>query len=278
MTKFVVLDGSALMYRAVLSSGPKLYSPKGELTKGPYVFVRTLFKLCRELTPSHLVMALDSPKETLFRRKLFPEYKTNRKSKIGSEVGFGQQIQRCLSIAKALGVPLVRKEGFEADDLIATLSSRFEVPCTIVSMDKDLHQLVSDRVEILDPFKDDFVRAQQVKDRWSVSPEQVVEVQILVGDRGDNVPGVDGIGIKGAQKLILEYGTADAVKRARLNLKHTVSKALEEADLDLLRKLLTLRKDVPLDMEFVQFKFEGLKVEMEAKRIFKDLGFQRWAS
>lgn len=275
---FYLIDGGNLICRSCYVNGPELHSPNGEPTKGIYFFLKTLYSICAHPEITHLVMALDGPREKLLRRKIDPSYKANRDAQPKTEE-LGFQFKMIYDLCAALELPMLRLEGYEADDLIATMIKRYsseQLPCVIVTSDKDFHQLASHNVKILNPMTKEWLGPQAVSKRWKVAPSKIVEIQILMGDQSDNVKGVSGFGEKRATDAIQKYGSADAVKEHRTDFSEKLSENLERADLAKLRQIVTLDSNVPVDVELSAFRFEGLKVA-GAKRIFDRLGFKRWA-
>jgi DNA polymerase-1 len=258
--------------------GPDLYSPNGEPTKGVYFFLKALYSICANPEITHLVMALDGPREKLLRRRLDPDYKAQRDAQPKSEK-IGSQFKLIHDLCAALELPMVRLDGYEADDLIATLIDRHaseSLPCVIVTSDKDFHQLASPVVKILDPMTKEWMGLKDVSRKWKVPPTKIVEIKILMGDQSDNVKGVAGFGEKRATEAIQKYGSADAVKEHRNDFSEKLSENLEKADLAKLRRIVSLNSDAPVDVELSAFRFQGLNVS-GAKRIFDRLGFKRWA-
>jgi DNA polymerase-1 len=274
---FYLLDGHALIYRACFARGPDLHAPDGEPTKGTFFFFRTLLKLIQRCQPNYLAMAVEGGRRrTLERRRLFEGYKRNRPS--GSSDAMRQQLARCLEITALLGVPIYRMPGHEADDVIATLASmcsNTECRVVMVSTDKDLHQLVTPWCVCYDPYKEETIGSAEIDARWDVGPQKVVEVQTLAGDPNDGVPGVPGIGVKGAAMLINTYGSVEGVMKHLHELKPRQRAALEATDLDLQRKLVTLRRDLPLDVYIEDLEFNGLDFDA-ARPVFEELGFKNW--
>ncbi len=241
-----MIDGANALYRAFFAI-PNLRAPDGTPTNAAYGFVTMLQKVLREERPSHIAVASD-PKGGSFRNELFPEYKAGRDKQ---PEDLALQFPIVAEFCAAFGVPMLEVPGFEADDVIATLvaSAPADAEVCIVSTDKDLMQLVSPGVEMLDTAKDRRIDAEAVEARFGVPSAKLLDVRALVGDPSDNIPGVKGIGEKGAAKLILEYGDLDQLldsaegvkaKRAREGL------LAHAEDARLSRELATLRSDVPI--------------------------------
>lgn len=271
-----LIDGHAQMYRCYYAPFRELNSPAGEPTKATYVFSQMLLSLVRGKRPTHLAMVVDVGGEPTFRDAIFTEYKANREPPPDD---FGPQEKRILEIVEAAGVPVLRLPGFEADDVIATLVEQArdrDMDVYIVSKDKDLEQLLTDRVRMYDPNKDEVIDIERMVAEKGYGPEKAVEVQTLTGDSVDNVPGVKGIGPKTAAKLIAKYGTAQEVLEHADELtpaQRTNVLAFAE-QMPLSRKLVTLRRDVPLDAQIEDLRFERLRVEA-IRPLFDELGFTR---
>lgn len=266
--QFIILDGHGLIYRAIFRPGPPLTSPSGEPTRGTYTFCATLFSLVQHLKPAYLAMATDAPRKSTFRRKLFPGYKAKRANgDDGPPKEVVVQLARCNQIAKLLGIPLIGAPEFEADDVIATLvdiCAGDEVECVVASRDKDFHQLVGRNCRAYDPADREWIDAKHVQARWGVPPNKVVEVMNLQGDPTDCIPGIKGIGPKKALKLILEHGTA------REAAHHC---GFDKDELALQRKLVELRRDVPLIVSPEDLAFNGFNMK-NVRPLFQELGFR----
>ncbi len=271
-----ILDGHSQIYRAYYAPMRELTSPTGEATKATYVFCQMLLKILAEKRPTYLAMALDGPTEQLHRREVYPEYKATRKPMPDD---LPAQIERIVQIVRALGVPVLQQSGYEADDILATAAERLageDLDVVLVSGDKDLDQLVNEHCVLYDPGKDRVVDADTIEDEKGYRPGQAVEVQTLSGDTTDNIPGVPGVGPKTAAKLINRYGSAQAVlehaDELTPKLKENVLASAET--LDLARELVTLDRDVPIELDLDAMSFQ--RIDGEAVRpIFAELGFSR---
>lgn len=275
--QFWILDGHGLIYRAIFGPGAPLTAPgSGEPTRGTYSFTRTLISLVRDYSPAYLAIAMDAPRGTTFRRKLFPGYKANRdESEIPEEVPI--QLRRIRQLVEALGIPAIEVPTFEADDVIATLAdlcASEEVEVVVASADKDLNQLVGPDVRQYDPAKGTWLNEPRVEEKWGVSVDRLVDVMTLAGDSGDAVPGVPGIGLATAVKLVNEYGSVEEIVRRAEELTPAKRKAILGADLRLCRQLVELRRDVPLEGWTTRdLEFDGLDTKA-AMPLFRKLGFQ----
>ena len=253
MTKqhLYLVDGSGYIFRAYFSL-PKLTDPQGTPVGAVHGFTAMLWKLIEELNaaeaPTHLAVILDAGAKT-FRNDIYPAYKANRPPAPEDLV---PQFPLIRDAVRAFSVPCIDAPGFEADDIIASyalaaLAEGFNV--TVVSSDKDLMQLVQPGLDIFDPMKNIRIGRDGVIEKFAVPPEQVGEVLALMGDTSDNIPGVRGVGPKGAAELILEFGTVDnllanldAVKRPKL--RDTLAEHAVNARMS--RVLVSLKDDLPL--------------------------------
>jgi DNA polymerase-1 len=270
-----LIDGSSYIYRAFFAIG-HLSNSKGFPTQAIYGFTNMLLKILREKGAEYAAIAFDAPGPT-FRHEVFGEYKSNRPS---MPEDLRVQVPHIKEIVSALGVPVLEKEGYEADDLIATLARRLEregIETVIVSGDKDLMQLISSRVTMYDPMKDKTFQVPEVQERFGVSPDKVVEVMGLMGDTSDNIPGVPGIGPKIAGQLIEEFGSIeellkniDKVKNAKL--RASLDRHAEQARLS--RELATLDSDAPLDWTPENLR-RGEPDRKRLQEIFKEMEFSR---
>jgi DNA polymerase-1 len=269
-----VIDGANAIYRAFFAI-PNLRAPDGTPTNAAYGFVTMLAKMIREERPTHIVVASD-PRGGTFRNRLFPEYKAGRaKQPEDLTVQFPIVAELC----EAFGVSMLEVPDFEADDVIATLVANAPngAEVCIISTDKDLMQLVRPGVELLDSGKGRRIDEAAVVARFGVPPSMLLDVRSLVGDPSDNIPGVKGIGEKGAAKLILEFETLDRLleKAETVKAKKAREGLLAHAeDARLSRELSTLRSDVPIPEGWT-----GLEVRpsdtVRLRSLYKKLGFTR---
>ena len=278
---FYIIDGHWQIFRAYYAPFRDLSSPSGEPTRATYVFTTMLMKLIAERKPDYLAVTMDSGREHLERTRIYPEYKANR-DKMPEDLP--PQIERITQIIRAMGVPLLQKIGAEADDIIATVVRRFagaDVRVVMVSRDKDLEQLIGPDAVLFDPMKDEIIDAARLEEVKGYPPVKAVEVQSLCGDTSDNVPGVPGVGPKTAVKLIMQFGSAEAVIAHADELTPKLSQNIRaHADtIALAKKLVTLADDVDMDADLSPgdlSKFEFHNLDSEAVRpIFDELGFRR---
>lgn len=270
--RLYLIDGANMLYRAYYAIRP-LSTSQGQPTNALYGLARMLLKLLREEQPHFVVVCLDTAEPT-FRDELFEAYKANRKAPPDDLIA---QFPLVEPLIAALGIPMVKLPGFEADDLIGTLARRAQgegIPVTIVSSDKDLMQLIDDTVEMLDEMKGIRVRREQVKERFGVRPDQVADVLALSGDQSDNVPGVRGVGPKTASKLIAEYGSLDALIASAKQIRGAIGQRLtagEEAA-RLSRQLVTIDTNVPLKLNLEDLVVQKVPRE-QVQELFQGLEF-----
>ncbi len=244
MTPIYLIDGSGYIFRAFYAIRP-LSNASGLPTNAIYGFTQMLLKFLRESQPTHAAVVFDT-KAPSFRSDLFAEYKANRKEPPEELV---PQFPYFRKIVEALGIPMFEQDGFEADDIIATIATRMAKrghEVVIITGDKDFMQLVDDRITLWDTMKEKRVNAEEVRKRFGVDPAQVVDVQGLAGDSVDNVKGVPGIGEKTATKLIQQYGTLDRLLEHAGAIPGKVGERLRAHadDARLARRLCTLHPDV----------------------------------
>ncbi|MGH7288329.1 MAG: 5'-3' exonuclease, partial [Myxococcota bacterium] len=250
MRRLVLIDAANCLYRAFFAPFPPLRTSDGTPTKAVYVFANMLRKLLREERPDGVAVVMDPPGRS-FRRELYAGYKATRDAQ-PEELTL--QLPLARELAQAWRIPILEVPGYEADDVIATLVERAspDLEVVIVSTDKDLMQLVGERVALLDTMKDRRIGRAEVEERFGVPPERLLDVRALVGDSSDNIPGVKGIGEKGAAELVREWGD---LERLLANAERVKAKKPREAllahaeDARLSKRLATLVSDVPLPVE-----------------------------
>ena len=279
---FYIIDGHAQIYRAFYARVPPMTSPSGEPTAATHVFCAMLFNLIRDRSPDYLAMVLDpSPEEEVqnFRYAIAEDYKANRDP---APDELYVQADRIVEIVEALGIPVYCEAGFEADDLMATIATicderhHADVEVYLVSRDKDLEQLICDSVRLLDPMKDEVLDGAALKQKKGYTPDQAIEIQTLAGDSTDNIAGVPGIGVKTAAKLIDKFGSAQAVldNADKLTPKQTENVKAFADQMPITRRLVTLRRDVPLEFDLADCVLDKLDVPA-TRPIFAELGFRR---
>ena len=248
--KLVLVDGSSYLYRA-FHALPPLSNSRGEPTGAVLGVLNMLQKLCKEESPQLIAVVFDAPGRT-FRDALFESYKAQR-SPMPDDLR--AQLQPLLDCVDAMGLPLLRIEGVEADDVIGTLAKRAAadgVDVLISTGDKDMAQLVDERITLVNTMTGSRLDREGVKNKFDVWPEQIVDYLALVGDTSDNIPGVPKVGPKTAAKWLNEYGTLDNLIANADAITGKVGESLRASlkDLELSRKLATLDCDVSLTQDY----------------------------
>jgi ribonuclease HI len=251
-----LLDGSSYIYRAYYGVRD-LATAGGMPVNAVFGFTRMLLGLIQEHRPDHLAVVLEPPREKTFRREIYPQYKANRDA-IPAELAL--QLPYIRKILQALNIPALEAPGFEADDVIATLAGRYAaegVQVTVVTGDKDLMQIVSAGISLLDTMKESRCGPQEVIGRFGVPAELVPDVLGLAGDSADNIPGVPGIGEKTAADLVRKFGSLEGVLqwRSLVNGRQRQENLRLHADQARLSKTLaTVRYDVPLKLSLADLQ------------------------
>jgi DNA polymerase-1 len=248
MTDLVLIDGSSYLYRAYHAL-PALTNSQGEPTGALHGVLTMILKLVREEQPAHIAVVFDAPGKT-FRDDIYAEYKATRPPMPDD---LRAQVQPILDAVEALGLPLLRVVGVEADDVIGTLSEQAAdkgLEVLVSTGDKDLAQLVNDKVTLVNTMDDSRLDRDAVKKKFDVYPEQIVDYLALVGDTSDNIPGVPKVGAKTAAKWLNLYGSAEGILEHGEEIKGKVGESLRDnvEKLRLSQTLATIRKDVDLDV------------------------------
>ncbi|MGI9591494.1 MAG: DNA polymerase I [Myxococcota bacterium] len=249
LAKILVVDGTNSVYRAFFAI-PNLRAPDGSPTNAAYGFENMLAKVLREEEPDAVLVVFDARGKT-FRHGLYADYKAGRDAQ---PEDLAAQLPVVRELVEAHRIPIVEVAGVEADDVIASIVARApeQTQVAIVSTDKDLMQLVSERVTLLDGMKDRRFGPAEVEERFGVAPDRILDLRALVGDPSDNIPGVKGIGEKGAAKLLQEWGDLDHLLEhaEEVKAKRARTALLEHADeARLSRRLSELVTDVDLPIE-----------------------------
>lgn len=277
MNKLLLIDGNSIMNRAFYGI-PDMTTNDGRHTNAIYGFLNIILKVIEEEQATHICVAFDLKKKT-FRHEMYEAYKGTRK---GMPEELHEQMPRIKEILQAMHIRIVEQEGFEADDLIGTLSKKGEregFAVTILSGDRDLLQLATDTVLVRIPKTkhgktevEDYY-AKNVVETYGVTPLIFIDMKGLMGDTSDNIPGVPGIGEKTAAKLLAEYGDLDGVYAAVDSMKASRMKQnlIENKDLAYLSKTLaTIKLDCPIPFEFSEATYHD-PFNAEAYTLFEDL-------
>ncbi len=285
MSSLYIIDGHAQFFRAYYAIRTPMSTPvTGDPTNMVYGFTSMLLKLLREEKPEHIAVIIDveSDQET-FRSEIDPEYKANREE---APDDFGDQVDKCLDVLEALDIPVYGEPIVEADDVIASLVKRMrkeepDLDIRIISRDKDLTQLIDERVELFDAHKEQTVSPDDVfkTPDMGIRPSMVGDILALMGDTSDNIQGVPGIGPKTAAKLIMEYGSIDGIYE---NIESIKGKRKENllASRDLLsvsRELVKLKEDVDFEFDLNETVFDPTGWDVKSiTSLFKEFGFNRF--
>jgi len=270
-----LVDVSGYIFRAY-HAVRHLTNSKGVPTNAVFGFTQMLLKLIKDYQPKYVGMVFDISRKS-FRTELYPQYKAHRPPPPEDLV---PQFALIRDVVRAFDTPVIELENYEADDLIGTLARRFEREghdVRVITSDKDLMQIVSDRVRLIDTWKNRIIGISEVEERFGVGPERVVDVLGLAGDASDNVPGVPGIGEKTAIQLVREFGSIEGLlsrldevagEKRRANLRDNAEQAR------LSRRLVTLDFDAPIDIRLEDIAWNGPKAELITP-LFKELEFNR---
>lgn len=274
MPQLYLLDGSNYIYRAYYGVR-ELATSDGAPTNAVFGFTRMLLSLLQENRPDYLAVVFDPPREQTFRREIYPEYKAHRDAMPEDLV---VQLPYIRKVLQALNIPALETPGFEADDVIATLARTYAaegVEVTVVTGDKDLLQIVNERIALLDTMKEKRSGPQEVVERFGVPPELVADVLGLAGDTADNIPGVPGIGEKTASKLVQQFGSLEGVLqwKSLVNGKARRESLHLHADMARLsKKLATVRYDVPLEVSLADLQSRSPNIQ-DLIPLLRELGF-----
>jgi DNA polymerase-1 len=266
-----LIDGSGFIFRAYHALPPLTRKSDGLPVGAVSGFCNMLFKIIEDQkgsnAPTHLVVVFDAKGKT-FRSDIYPEYKMNRPPAPEDLI---PQFPLTRDATRAFGLACIEQEGFEADDIMATLAVQAREAgghVTIVSSDKDLMQLVGNGVEMYDAMKNKRIGPEQVEEKFGVAPNRVIDVQSLAGDSVDNVPGAPGIGVKTAALLINEYGDLDSLLERASEIKQPKRREtlIENADqIRTSRDLVTLKTDMEMDCDFDDFQVQAPDPEVVLK-------------
>ncbi|MAV05752.1 MAG: DNA polymerase I [Candidatus Pelagibacter sp.] len=283
---FYLIDGSGYIFRAYYALPPLSRKSDGLPTGAVSGFCSMLFKLLEDSRsddsihkPTHFAVIFDSARKN-FRNDIYSEYKANRTEAPDDLVPQFEYIRKSV---KAFNLPSIELINYEADDLIATYAKQITnagAKVTVISSDKDLMQLVSDKIRLYDPMKSKVIGEKEVKEKFGVKPNQVIDVQSLAGDSSDNIPGVPGIGVKTAAELINKYQTLDKLleKASEIPQNKRRETLLQNKDKALLsRKLVRLKDDVPVKDDPSSFIFKDVNKD-NLFNFLRDMEFNRLLS
>jgi DNA polymerase I len=274
-----IIDGHAHIFAAYFAPmRQQLTSPSGEPTKATYIFTMALLGLIDKYQPDLLVVTMDSKAPT-FRKEMYAEYKAQRPP-IPEDLP--PQIQRIEQVLAAMNIPILRKDGFEADDIIGTLTRAAgteDLDCVVCSKDKDILQLLNERVSTLDAKRGVRTTIESLMEDKGITPEQFLDCLALQGDTADNVPGIPDVGPKTALTWIQKYGSIEALYAHADEIKGKRGESLRRSReiVDLSKRLVTIDCDVPIDIDFASYVRKPVH-EPALKTLFQTLGFSRLAA
>jgi DNA polymerase-1 len=278
MKKLILIDGNAILHRAYHSL-PPFTTSKGEVTNAIYGFLRMLIEIYRRERPEYLGIAWDRKAPT-FRHEEFKEYKAQRAA---PPPDLYPQLPRLKEVLEAFNVPMMELDGYEADDLLGTAAHKAEqekdLQTIIVTGDQDSFQLVDDLITVMSPVKGIseviMYDAKKVEEKFGVRPDQIIDYKALSGDASDNIPGVPGIGPKGATELLKEYGNLDNIYSHLEYLPAGQKKKLTEGreSAYLSKRIATIQLDAPIDFEIDKFRTHRIDYD-KAKKLFAELEFK----
>lgn len=275
--KLVLIDGHAILHRA-FHALPALTTKRGEPINAVYGLVSMLLRVIQDLNPTHIAVCFDEKAPT-FRHQAFKAYQAQRPAMAAELAG---QIEKAKKVVEAFGIPIYSKPGFEADDVLGTIAAKANEEVIIVSGDRDLLQLVNDKVKLYMPLVGlstaKVFGTQEAEEKMGVPPDLIPDYKALVGDPSDNYAGVSGIGPKTAISLLTEFGSLAGIYK---NLKKIPEKTREKLEkgrksAELSHKLANIVKDVPIKLDLQaagKWKVDSPKV----LALFSEFGFKTLA-
>ena len=283
---YYLIDGSGYIFRAYYALPPLTRKSDGMPTGAVSGFCNMLFKLLEDSKsdenknkPTHFAIIFDSARKN-FRNEIYSDYKANRSDAPDDLIPQFEYIRKSV---EAFNLPSIELLNYEADDLIATYSEQIlkeGAKVTIVSSDKDLMQLYKSNIRIYDPMKNKFISNEDINNKFGVNPEKVIDVQALAGDSSDNIPGVPGIGVKTAAELINEYGNLENLLRNSEKIKQNKRREtlIQNKDKAIIsKKLVTLKKDVPIKIKISEFKLKEINKD-RLYNFLREMEFNRLLS
>ena len=283
---FYLIDGSGYIFRAYYALPPLSRKSDGLPTGAVSGFCSMLFKLLEDARsvdsknkPTHFAVIFDSARKN-FRNEIYSDYKANRAE---APDDLAPQFEYIRKSVEAFNLPSIELLNYEADDLIATYAKKITevgAKVTVISSDKDLMQLVSNKVRLFDPMKSKVIGEKDVIEKFGVKPSQVIDVQSLAGDSSDNVPGVPGIGVKTAAELINKYKTLENLlkKASEIPQNKRRETLLSNKDKAMISKqLVTLKNDVPLKNDAADFIIKDIDKD-KLYEFLRDMEFNRLLS
>lgn len=283
MPTVYLIDASPYIFRAYYSLPPTIKTPDGAPANAVLGFTEFLIQVIQKENPTHMAAAFDGSLTTSFRNEIYPEYKANRAS---PPAELKAQIASCMEVAQAMGIRTFIDDGFEADDIIGTLSTKLiqqDQKVVVVSNDKDFAQLVNASLLFWDFARNVKYDSDLVKEKFGVLPSKIVDLLALAGDSVDNIPGVKGIGWQTAAKLLQSFETLeDLYSRidvvSELSIRGAdsiISKLKQQREAAFLsRRLVEIVRDGPFAADLGEIRYDGAVGEL-IEPIFDRLGFER---
>ncbi|MFQ5599952.1 MAG: 5'-3' exonuclease H3TH domain-containing protein [Candidatus Krumholzibacteriia bacterium] len=279
--RLMLIDGHSVAFRAFFALPSSLQDAAGRPANAVYGFMNILFRAIRDHVPTHLAVTFDLGRP--FREDLYPDYKAHRE--VGPE-DLEPQVRKIHKLLEAMNIPIFELEGFEADDLLATLvrqAGRRRIEVVVLTGDQDILQVVRPRVSVITPgrtFSEPAVYdLQRVRERYGVGPEHLSDYKGLAGDASDGIPGVRGIGKKTARELLQKYETLEKLYAHVDEIRNQRARNALAAGRDaafLSRELARLRDDAPIELDLDASRL-GNESRQQAVRAFRDMGFDRLA-
>ncbi|ODS33441.1 MAG: DNA polymerase I [Candidatus Scalindua rubra] len=272
--KFFIIDGHSQLYQAYYAI-TGLTTPSGQPINAVYGFTRMLRKIIKEEEPCYMAIAFDAKGPT-FRHLEYKEYKSQRKPTPDELLS---QIPLMFDVINAYNIPLYTREGYEADDIIGTISRKVsseKIECIIITTDKDMEQLVNKYIKIFNPRKKEIKDIEKIREEKGIEPEKLIDVLALGGDSSDNIPGIPGIGYKTALNLIREWKSLENVLSNidKINGKKKQENLSKYAELARLSKrLVTINTEVPLDFDFETCRLNNFN-NTRLTELFTKYGFK----
>ncbi|MFC1600399.1 5'-3' exonuclease H3TH domain-containing protein [Patescibacteria group bacterium] len=278
LKKLIIVDANSLIHRA-FHALPPFKTKKGELVNAVYGFYSILINILTRIKPDYLAVCFDVKKKT-FRHEVYKEYKAKR---VKAPDELYAQFDRIKELLNILEFPIFQKEGFEADDVIATVADKVEtdpnIHVYVVTSDKDALQLVNDQTFVVSPAKggtdNKIYNPETVVERFGLTSDQIIDFKAIMGDNSDNIPGVVGIGEKGATNLLQKYKTLDGIYENLDEITGATHKKLSEQKEGAYfsQKLVTLVHDVPIDFDLEKTKYNPEDFG-KALPLFEELEFR----
>lgn len=278
MKKLILIDSNALVHRA-FHALPLLTNGKGEPTNAVYGFSSVLIKIINELKPDYMVATFDLAAPT-FRHIEYDQYKATR---VKAPDELYEQIPKTKEVLNAFGIPVLEKEGFEADDIIGTIAKKYtdqEIDILIMTGDLDTLQLIDDNIRVYTLRKglsDTIIYGEkEVQERYGLKVSQMIDYKALRGDPSDNIPGVKGIGEKGACALLQEFGTLDNIYKNldKIKSKSVAEKLKTNKQMAFFSKrLATIRQNVPIKISLKDLDWQNHFNMDKVRKLFIELGF-----